>query len=230
MTTETKGASEDSILAVIDFLGLERKSSSSKDDCAGGACIRCHDRLVRLPPATLPLRSRLALQGNMNDCHLGGQSMKHAIAIAACLLLGGCASANTIQTSKNTAIVSSSAAPACGGIGAARVAQRQAAVATLKAGYDSYVIQDAASENTVHVVQTPGIYNTTAVANGNFVTATTTYQPGVPIVTGRRGQAFAVRMFKDGEPGSENALSARDALGPDWQKKMNEVVMTCTNS
>lgn len=119
---------------------------------------------------------------------------------------------------------------ACGEIGAAKVAQKQAAVATLKAGYDSYIIVDAASQNNVQVVQTPGTYNTTAVANGNYVTATTTYQPGVPIVMGHHNQAFAIRMFKNGEPGSENALSARDALGPDWQNKMKQVTLTCSTS
>ncbi|TPJ99497.1 hypothetical protein FJ872_30780 [Mesorhizobium sp. B2-5-9] len=30
--------------------------------------------------------------------------------------------------------------------------------------------------------------------------------------------------------GSENVLSARAALGPEWQKKMNETVVTCSNS
>ncbi|QKD01495.1 hypothetical protein [Mesorhizobium loti] len=156
--------------------------------------------------------------------------MNRIIMLTACLALAGCASANTVQTSKNTAVVQSSAAPACGEIGAAKVAQKQAAVATLKAGYDSYIIVDAASQNNVQVVQTPGTYNTTAVANGNYVTATTTYQPGVPIVMGHHNQAFAIRMFKNGEPGSENALSARDALGPDWQNKMKQVTLTCSTS
>lgn len=143
------------------------------------------------------------------------------------LLLVGCAAANTIQTSRNTAIVQSSAAPICGGIGAARTAQKQAAIATLKAGYDRYIIVDAAAADNVHVYQPPGSYHTTAFANGPFVTATTTYQPGVPIVAGHHDQSFSIRMFKDGEPGSENALSARDTLGPDWEKQLKSPIMTC---
>lgn len=144
-------------------------------------------------------------------------------------LLAGCATANVIQTSQNTALVQSSAAPACGGIGAARVAQKEAAVATLKAGYDRYIIVDAASANNVHVYQTPGSYHTTAYASGPFVSATTTYQPGMPIVAGSHDQSFAIRMFKDGEPGAENAISARSALGPEWEKQLKQPILTCTN-
>jgi hypothetical protein len=143
--------------------------------------------------------------------------------------VAGCAAASTIQTSQNTAIVQSSAAPACGGMGAARVAQKQAAIATIKAGYDRYMIVDAASANNVRVYQTPGTYNTTGFVSGGYLNTTTTYQPGMPVVAGSHDQSFAIRMFKDGEPGASNALSAREALGPEWQKQVSKQIVTCTD-
>ncbi|AZV19063.1 MAG: hypothetical protein EOQ39_24775 [Mesorhizobium sp.] len=153
--------------------------------------------------------------------------MQKSFVYLAMSVLAGCASASTVQTSRDTAIVQSSAAPACGGIGASKVAAKEAAIATLKAGFDSYVIFNGASESNIAVVQGPGTYNTTAVVSGSMVNATTTYQPGMPMVIGHHGQSFAIKMFHDGDPGSESALSAKAALGPDWQKQMNNPVLTC---
>jgi hypothetical protein len=135
-----------------------------------------------------------------------------------CLTLSACVGTNSVRTSNDTAIVQASAAPICGGIGAAKVAQRQAAIETLKDGYDRYIIVGAAAADNVHVYQTPGTYNTTATVNGSFIAATTTYQPGMPIVAGHHDQSFAVKMFHEGEPGAENALPARSVLGPKWQE------------
>ncbi|WP_296737698.1 hypothetical protein [Mesorhizobium sp.] len=100
-------------------------------------------------------------------------------------------------------------------------------MALSKVGFHNYIIYDGASESNIAVMQGPGTYNTTAVANGPFINATTTYQPGPPIVIGHHGQSFAIKMFHQGEPGSENALSARTALGPDWEKQMKNPLLTC---
>src|SRR5690606_3689699 len=136
--------------------------------------------------------------------------------VLSALTLAGCTSSDTIRTSANTAIVRTTAAPVCGGTGAARVAQKQAAIETIKAGFDRYIILDAASANNVQVVQGPGTYHHSGTMNRGFYSGTTTYQPGMPMVYGRHEQAFAVRMFRDGEPGAHHALSAREALGPKW--------------
>lgn len=148
--------------------------------------------------------------------------------ICAALMLSGCAAANTIQTSQNTAIVQAAAAPACGGIGAARVAQKQAAKATLQAGYDRYIIYNGASANNVGVVQGPGSYNTTANVVGNSVYARTTYTPGMPMMVGTHDQQFGIRMFKEGEPGANEAIDARSTLGPKWAQEMKRTTLTCT--
>lgn len=128
----------------------------------------------------------------------------------------------------NTAIVQTSAAPVCGGTGAARVAQQQAAIETIKAGYDRYIIVNAASANNVQVAQGLGTFKTTGTLSGGVYNGTTTYQPGMPIIYGRHEQAFAIRMFRNGEPGAGQAIPARDVLGPKWQEKVKAgAVNTC---
>lgn len=134
------------------------------------------------------------------------------------LLLSACAGTNTIRTSQNTAIVQASAAPVCGGIGAARVAQKQAAIETIKAGYDRYIIVGAAAADNVQVAQMPGSYQTTGFVNGGYVNATTTYRPGPTIIYGSHDQNFGIRMFHEGEPGASNAISARELLGDKWRE------------
>lgn len=141
--------------------------------------------------------------------------------LSACALaisLGACTSSNTVRTSANTAIIQTSAAPVCGGAGAARAAQKQAAIETIKAGYDRYIIVDGRSANNVGVMQTPGTFHTTGVAHGGFYRGTTTYQPGMPIVYGSHDQAFAIYMFRNGEPGAHQAVPAREVLGEKWQE------------
>jgi hypothetical protein len=155
-----------------------------------------------------------------------------SIALAlSCGLLSACAAGSAIRTSADTAIIQSSAAPVCGGIGAARVAEKQAAIETLKAGYDRYIIYDAAASNDVRTTQMPGSYRTTGSASvyGNMATfnANTTYTPGPVIVSGGHHQSLGVKMFKNGQPGAGNAISARDTLGPDWQKIVKSGVHTC---
>lgn len=75
----------------------------------------------------------------------------------------------------------------------------------------------------------PGTYNTTGFVSGGYLNTTTTYQPGMPIISGSHDQSFAIRMFKDGEPGAANALSARTALGPEWEKEVKKQIVTCTD-
>lgn len=154
---------------------------------------------------------------------------KLALICGGILLLTGCAGTNTIRTSQDTAIIQASAAPACGSIGAARVAQRQAAIETIKAGYDRYIIVDAAGSSNVQVSQLPGTYRTTGTIGGGFVNATTVYQPGPTIVSGGHDQAFAIKMFKEGDPYASQAISARETLGPKWPELIKSgSLTTCT--
>ncbi|MFT4167179.1 MAG: hypothetical protein QM650_18225 [Microlunatus sp.] len=155
-------------------------------------------------------------------------TLKSLALVAPALALAACTSSSAVRTSANTAIVQTSAAPICGGTGAAKVAQLQAAIETIKAGYDRYIIVDARSANNVQMVQTPGSYKTTGYINDGYYSGTTTYQPGVPIIYGRHEQAFAIQMFHDGEPGAQRAIPARQTLGPKWREMVKSgKVNTC---
>ena len=149
-----------------------------------------------------------------------GNSVAIVLALGA---LSSCTGTDTIQTSADTAIIQTRAAPICGSGGAARSAQKQAAIETLRSGYDSYIIYGAEASNDVHATQMPGSYNTIGnIGPSGSFNATSTYTPGATIVHGSHRQSFAIKMFHRGEAGAEKAISARETLGPDWQKKMKE--------
>jgi hypothetical protein len=137
-----------------------------------------------------------------------------------------------MRVSQNQAIIQTSAAPACGNVGAARAAQKQAAVETIKAGYDRYIITSAAAANNVQSTQMPGTYQTYGTVNSyrgyGTVNATTTYTPGPTFYSGTHDQAIGVRMFKTGEPGFEQALDAKETLGPKWAMIVKDGVNICS--
>lgn len=124
-------------------------------------------------------------------------------------------------------MIKTSAAPICGSGGAIRVAQQMAAISTIKAGYDRYIIVGGETQNNVRVTQTPGSYMTTGSVMGNTYQSTTTYQPGPMIVHGSHDQGFQIVMFKDGDPQGNQAIPARDVLGPDWADKVKSGKVTC---
>lgn len=141
--------------------------------------------------------------------------------------LGACAGSEAIRTSANSMVIQTSAAPICGGQGAIRVAQQMAAIETIRAGYDRYIITGGQTQNNVITTQLPGTANTVITGSNGYYHGTTTYNPGPTIVSGSHDQGLAVVMFKEGDPGAEQALSARDALGPKWQERVKDGVKTC---
>ena len=143
------------------------------------------------------------------------------------LVLAGCARSEAVRTSANTMIIQTGAAPVCGGTGALKVSQQLAAIETIKAGYDRYIITGGQSANNVRAIQTPGSYNTSGTYGGGFYQQRTTYQPGATIIAGSHDQGLEIVMFKDGEPNSQQAISAREMLGPEWADKVKSGVRTC---
>ncbi len=112
------------------------------------------------------------------------------------------------------------------------MATKQAAIETIKAGYDRYIITGAGASDSVSVTQLPGHYNTygTVRSYGGYGTyhATTTYQPGPTLVSGSYDQSFAITMFREGEPGASHAISAKETLGPKWEAIVKNGVNLCT--
>lgn len=143
-----------------------------------------------------------------------------AVALAATVTTS-CVQSSTMRVSQNEVIIQTSAEAMCGSVGAARAAQKQAAIETIRSGYDRYIIVAAASSSNITATQMPGTYQTYGSANtyGRYGTfnATTTYTPGPVIYGGSHDQSVGVRMFKEGQPGSAQAVSAREVLGPKWE-------------
>jgi len=161
--------------------------------------------------------------------------MRNVLTIATTMAVAGsltaCARSETIRTSGNTVLIQTSAAPICGGQGAARVAATTAAIETIRAGYDRYIITGGASANNVTSSELPGTARTSGslTYGGGYGTyqARTTYTPGPTIVSGTHDQGLSVHMFRNGEPGSENAIPARETLGPEWAEKVKSGQNTC---
>ena len=154
-------------------------------------------------------------------------------------LLIGCARASVMPLAQDTVQISSHTAAVCGGTGAAQdVAFKRAAVETIRRGYDRFVIVGAEGQTEARVLgYTPTQAYTTGTATatryGNTATAvgssTTTITGGAPIVAHAHNQDLIVKMFKQGDPAGENALDARQQLGPGWQDAVTKNTWTCFN-
>jgi len=154
--------------------------------------------------------------------------VRYCILVSSALWLFGCATSEIIQTSRNEVMISTSAAPACGKQGALRVAQQMAAVATLRNGFKRFLIGVAGASSDINVVQgsstTTGTFTTVGgTTYGNM--QTTSY----PIYFGSHDAQLRVLMLNPGDDGYENALDAKQALGPEWTKKVDKGIQTCTN-
>tara|TARA_R110002074_G_C12281009_1_gene643138 strand:+ start:196 stop:657 length:462 start_codon:yes stop_codon:yes gene_type:complete len=148
-------------------------------------------------------------------------------------LLLACTSTSVIPVSQNQFILSTSAAPACGSTGAAKVATQMAAVETLKSGRERFIIVGANAGDNIRVVQTAptgAFTNSTYSASGSTIygQSNTTFTGGGPMVLGRYDQQLSVQTFNRGEPGFANAVDAKQVLGPDWQKKASTGIKTCS--
>lgn len=154
--------------------------------------------------------------------------MRYIVILGLCVAMGACARTQVTRTSANTILIDASAAPACGGQGAAKVAAKAASIETIKAGYDRFIILGGNAQNNVMTATLPGQYNTYGnFGYGGSFRATTTYTPGPVIIAGSHDRTLTVRMFSNGDYGHEQAVDARASLGPDWQQVVKNGIGTC---
>jgi hypothetical protein len=140
--------------------------------------------------------------------------------VTACALaaaLGGCAATSTIPLAQDTVQITTRAAPVCGPASAEKLALKQAAVETIRRGFDRFVVLNAQASGTYRgnepvYVQSMG---------GGMYTA----RGGEAIIAPNQG--LTIKMFKDGDPQGGNALPARETLGPDWQEQVKKDTLTC---
>jgi len=154
-----------------------------------------------------------------------------ALVLASTLI--GCASTSVTPVAKNQIVISTSAAPACGRSGAAKVASKMAAVETIRRGYQRYIIAGADAQNNVRVLQTGPTYATTysnASVYGNtaYGNSTTLFGGQQTILTGTNDAALAVVMFNPGEAGFDRAIDAKAELGTNWQELATKGIKTCS--
>lgn len=115
------------------------------------------------------------------------------------LAITSCAQTQAIRMSGDTMMIQTSGAAACGVQGSMKVAEKMAAIETLRAGYERYQILTGGTQNS-----------------------------GSTFMNGTNDVALNVKMFKKGEHGYKNAISAKEVLGPDWQKLVASGVNTCS--
>lgn len=151
------------------------------------------------------------------------------VVTVAAVLLSACARSAIVPIDATSFVVKTSAAPICGGAGAAKVAAQMAAIETIQRGHDRFLIVGGqAANNTAVVGHTPVTAHTHGhVTPSGHLVATTTHSGGLPIVAGTHDQGLAVRTFKDGDPAGANAISARATLGKDWKQAVEAGAPTC---
>ncbi|MEZ5888030.1 MAG: hypothetical protein R3D56_14280 [Paracoccaceae bacterium] len=160
---------------------------------------------------------------------------KTAASIAVAMMLSACAATSVTPVSKNQVIISTSAAPACGRAGAAKVASKMAAVETLRRGYQRYLIAGANSANNVSAIQTGPSYantygNASFYGNSAYGNSTTYFGGQQTILVGSNDADLAVIMFNPGERGFATAIDAKAELGDGWEKLVKEGIRTCAGS
>lgn len=120
-----------------------------------------------------------------------------AIILAASTFLSACAFNSVQQLSTDTFQVSVTSAPICGRSGAVNVSQHIAAVEVIKRGQDRFLIVNAQSGSEF----------------GGFAV-------GVPMARGQ--QSIIVKMPAADDPDFARSLSARQTLGPDWERAVRK--------
>ena len=113
------------------------------------------------------------------------------------LIVAGCARTSSIQLTDNLVRIVTDTAPVCGRSGAQEVAFKQAAVATIKKGYDRVLI---VGDQTVATRVRGNLFYDTP-------TKLTAYS-----------QEFIIEMFDDADEEAGGAVSAREVLGAKWEE------------
>ena len=154
--------------------------------------------------------------------------MRMSIRRAHCVLLvalvgtmTGCARTSTLALDEDMIEVAVRVPTICNRADADRLAQRQAAVETIRRGFDSYVVVDSIGGDHVE-----GYVPLTARTNLEGNGTTPMFADVAPLIAHHR--VLTVRLLHAGQGDSANAVSARAALGSDWETLVTKVVpATC---
>lgn len=154
------------------------------------------------------------------------------ITLTAIFVLYGCASASVVPMSKNRVAINTRAAPICHTTGAVSVAQKMAAITTIRQGYERFVVLGYGAEDNTRVISTGPTYATTTgsfsrFGNTGYGTATTTFGGQNTFIAGGNNAEMQIVMLNAQDEGFEEGIDARQVLGPDWQKALEQGVNSC---
>ena len=140
-------------------------------------------------------------------------SIRRAVAVLLVGLPGvmaGCARTNTATLDGDTIEVTVRVGTVCDAADAERLARRQAAVETLRRGFEDYVVVDSFGGD--HVAdEAPDTARTTLYGTGTRAL----FSQDAPLLAHHR--VLTVRMFPAGQGDSAASVSARALLGDDWE-------------
>ena len=125
-------------------------------------------------------------------------------------LLAGCARTSTVALDADVIEIAVHVATVCDGRDADRIARRQAAVETLRRGYEDYVVIDAVGGD--HVANETSLTARTTLYGGS---TRALFSQDAPLLAHHR--VLTIRMFSAGGGDSAASVSARAVLGDDWE-------------
>ena len=145
------------------------------------------------------------------------------IAVSAATV-AGCARSSITPVARNQALINTSAAPVCGTDGAAAVAAQMAAVATIRQGYERYVIAGGNVQDNTRVFVTGPTHATTtgsvsAFGNAAYGRSTTTYGGRQMMVGGRNNAQVGLVMFNSGDRVMTTLSMPKPFLAPTGAKR-----------
>ena len=123
--------------------------------------------------------------------------MKIFLTAVPLMLLAGCVETSVQPLSKSSFKISTEAEDMCGAKGTRQIAFREAAIEVIRRGADRFIVVGDQSKSAI----TGGIFTT----YGGFDTY------------GTNTQDMVIQIVQKGDPNYNDALSARQTLGPDWQ-------------
>jgi hypothetical protein len=132
---------------------------------------------------------------------MGPRQMKNLIAIAI-LALAGCVETSVQPLTQTSFKISTEAEDMCGAKGTREIAFREAAIEVIRRGADRFIVVGDQSRSAL----TGATYST----YGGFQTY------------GTNSQDMVIQIVQSGDPEYGNALSARQALRPEWQSIVAE--------
>lgn len=125
--------------------------------------------------------------------------MTREFTVAALLmLLSGCAETSIQPLTQSSFKVSTEAEDLCGAKGTREIAFREAAIEVIRRGADRFIVVSDQSRSAI----TGGVFD----SYGGFDTI------------GTNTQDMTIQVVQKGDPRFNDALSARQTLGPDWQQ------------